>query len=242
MVFVTGVTSGIGRSLVQKILSVGMECCAIVRDIDKAQQVFSETENRNFVITNYEINSFMETVSEAINLSDTQSKISEIILILNAFDISPIKMAKEFTKEEVNKNINFNIAKQIDIAIKVLEFSHSLNIPLKIINLDSGAAYQPISGWSLYCAGKAYLNMFLRVFSQENNVPLVLYEPGVVDTKMQECIRNSSEANFPMVEKFRNYHSSGQLNSPDAVAQDIFDRYLLKWTANNLRESFNEKK
>ena len=93
----------------------------------------------------------------------------------------------------------------------------------------------------MYCAGKAYINMFLRVFSKENEVPVVLYDPGVVDTKMQEIIRNSSVHDFPQVETFKNFHSSHRLNSPNDVAEDIWERYLLKWTANELRECYGDK-
>ena len=216
-----------------RVVSAGKICCAVVRDVNKSHEIHLDTDASNLFMTDYHFNSFIELLFDA-----NQSKIPCVTLVLNAFDISPIKMAAELTKDEVHKNLEFNIEKQIEIIVKAWELSRHVDAPLRIINLDSGAAYHPISGWSMYCAGKAYINMFLKVFSKENKIPLVLYDPGVVDTKMQETIRSSNAQDFPLVETFRNYQTSKQLHSPKEIAEDILERYLLNWTALETRECF----
>lgn len=237
MVIITGATGGIGAALTRKVLLSGKPCFAVVRNANKLGNALSGLDRSKLFVVDYQLNSFAEALSGA-----TPPQISQIALVLSAFDISPIKRAAELTKEEIRKNIEFNIAEQIEITIKALEFSISVDCPLRIINLDSGAAYRPISGWSMYCAGKAYMNMFLKVFSQENGISLALYDPGVVDTKMQETIRAADQRHFPSVEKFIDLHLSNRLHSPDEVAEDILKRYLLNQNAIEVQGRFADKR
>lgn len=83
--------------------------------------------------------------------------------------------------------------------------------PLCIVNLSSGAATSPYSGWGAYCGSKAALVMAGRVAAQEasevedlkgKQLAIVSYAPGVVDTGMQAAIRASDTADFPHKQKF----------------------------------------
>ena len=233
MVIITGATNGIGKAITQRVLASGQVCYAVVRDVAKMREMFSNVDLSNLFVTDYHCKSFHENMPLYY-----KTDASHAVLVLNAFDISPIKMAVELTTEDISKNIDFNIAKQIETVLKAWEFARYQNVSLKIVSIDSGAAYRPICGWSMYCAGKAYINMFLKVFSKENEIPIVLYDPGVVDTNMQETIRSSDIHDFPLVETFKNYHSLHQLNSPADVAEDIWERYLSKWTAKEFCERF----
>lgn len=62
-----------------------------------------------------------------------------------------------------------------------------------IVNLSSGAAHQPVEGWSAYCASKAALAMLTRSVFLEYGRRLKVYgvQPGMVDTDMQAQIRAS---------------------------------------------------
>ncbi|WP_173934335.1 SDR family oxidoreductase [Chelativorans sp. Marseille-P2723] len=63
-----------------------------------------------------------------------------------------------------------------------------------IVNLSSGAAFHPLEGWSAYCASKAGLAMLTRSIHLEygaDGIVAVGFSPGVVDTGMQEKIRES---------------------------------------------------
>ena len=64
----------------------------------------------------------------------------------------------------------------------------------RIVNLSSGAAHQPLEGWSAYCAAKAGLAMLTRSLALEYGPGGILafgFAPGVVDTGMQGEIRAS---------------------------------------------------
>ncbi|MBC7447110.1 MAG: SDR family NAD(P)-dependent oxidoreductase [Hymenobacteraceae bacterium] len=100
-------------------------------------------------------------------------------------------------------------------------------VPLVALNISSGAAQRPIDGWAAYCASKAALDMLTRTAAAEqalvghDHVRLYALAPGVVDTAMQAQIRMVGPAAFSQVDQFRALHDSGELASPEAVAQRI---------------------
>lgn len=63
-----------------------------------------------------------------------------------------------------------------------------------IVNLGSGAAHNPLEGWSHYCAAKAATAMLTRCAHLENRgrgVRVFSLSPGTVATDMQRAIRAS---------------------------------------------------
>lgn len=63
-----------------------------------------------------------------------------------------------------------------------------------VVNISSGAASNPMEGWSAYCASKAALAMLTRSIAHEYGAVGILaygFRPGVVDTNMQAEIRAS---------------------------------------------------
>ena len=63
-----------------------------------------------------------------------------------------------------------------------------------IVNLGSGAAHNPLEGWSHYCAAKAATDMLTRCAHLENRgrgVRVFSLSPGTVATDMQRTIRAS---------------------------------------------------
>jgi NAD(P)-dependent dehydrogenase (short-subunit alcohol dehydrogenase family) len=63
-----------------------------------------------------------------------------------------------------------------------------------IINMGSGAAHNPMEGWSHYCASKAAALMLTRCAHLENKghgIRLFSLSPGTVQTDMQRKIKAS---------------------------------------------------
>ncbi len=63
-----------------------------------------------------------------------------------------------------------------------------------VINIGSGAAHNPLEGWSAYCASKAASNMLTRCAHLENKghgVRVFSLSPGTVATDMQRRIKAS---------------------------------------------------
>src|SRR5699024_5076527 len=101
-------------------------------------------------------------------------------------------------------------------------------IPLISMIITSGAANRPIFGWSAYCSSKASMNMYVQTVALEQNHlktnhKIIAFSPGVMDTAMQEKIRESSTEAFIDVETFRGYKEDGQLSKSDMVGSVIVD-------------------
>lgn len=87
----------------------------------------------------------------------------------------------------------------------------------RILNISSGAAHHAYAGWGSYCVSKAALHMLYLVFREElkgSGITIGSARPGVVDTPMQELIRNTSPERFPHVERFRKLKQNGLLVDP----------------------------
>ncbi len=91
-----------------------------------------------------------------------------------------------------------------------------------LVMISSGAASSVYPGWSAYSAGKAALDQWVRTVGAEQRrrggVRVSAIAPGVVATAMQEEIRNTDEADFPDVARFRSLEEEGRLVSPEVAA------------------------
>ena len=96
-----------------------------------------------------------------------------------------------------------------------------------ILNVSSGAGKHPIDAWATYCGSKAALDLFSKTVQQElkdrscDSVKIFSVAPGVVDTAMQNQIRNSDESKFLSLGKFKDLKTSGNLTSPKEVANKL---------------------
>lgn len=95
-----------------------------------------------------------------------------------------------------------------------------------LVMLTSGAARSIYPGWTAYGAAKAGVDHWVRNAGAEQQVRggvLVLaVAPGVVDTGMQDRLRDASETDFPQRAKFVELHQAHQLSSPADVATRIW--------------------
>ena len=92
-----------------------------------------------------------------------------------------------------------------------------------ILNISSGAANKAIASWSTYCATKSALDSLTAVINEEKhqNLKILSISPGVVDTNMQEEIRNANPKNFPLHQNFVDYYNHNELISPKLAAHKL---------------------
>jgi NAD(P)-dependent dehydrogenase (short-subunit alcohol dehydrogenase family) len=114
------------------------------------------------------------------------------VLINNAGTIEPIARLDEAEPEAWSR--------QIDVNLKGVFYGMRAALPVMraagagtIITLGSGAAQNPLEGWSGYCASKAGALMLTRAAHLEAGdvVRVLSLSPGTVATGMQEEIRAS---------------------------------------------------
>ncbi|MBK8682646.1 MAG: SDR family NAD(P)-dependent oxidoreductase [Bacteroidetes bacterium] len=112
-----------------------------------------------------------------------------------------------------------------------------------ILNITSGAASSPYDGWSIYGSGKAAMDMITQIAAKETelrkqNFKIVAISPGVMDTGMQNQVRNAEPDHFSRLAKFENLASENKLVSPSIAAEKLIDLilnpYLLTETISRL--------
>lgn len=114
-----------------------------------------------------------------------------------------------------------------DLFLGALE-SSTFDGAADLVFISSGAAQRPVEGWSLYCAGKAGQDMWVRTVGAEQlrrGRPrrVLAIAPGVVATTMQDQIRAMDEHDFPSVDRFRQLHRDGELLDPTDSAKRIWE-------------------
>ena len=94
----------------------------------------------------------------------------------------------------------------------------------RIMHISSGAAHRAMVGWGAYCASKSALYMIYEALSEElwnKHVFVGSVRPGVVDTPMQELIRQQPPELFPSVSRFIKLKENEQLYKPEDAADFI---------------------
>lgn len=115
------------------------------------------------------------------------------ILVQNAGVIEPIARLAESDPRAWAKTMETNlngVYYGLRAALPVME-KQGAGL---IVNLSSGAAHQPLEGWSHYCAAKAGAAMLTRqahLETENTRICVVGLSPGTVDTEMQVKIRAS---------------------------------------------------
>jgi NAD(P)-dependent dehydrogenase (short-subunit alcohol dehydrogenase family) len=88
----------------------------------------------------------------------------------------------------------------------------------------SGAASRPSAGWTAYTAGKAAIVMMTRSLALElegTGVTATAFNPGYMDTDMQERIRRTSTSDFPRSDEYRAAQREGKLKHPKEPARAV---------------------
>jgi benzil reductase ((S)-benzoin forming) len=103
----------------------------------------------------------------------------------------------------------------------------SLKRKTDIVNVSSGAASHPIDGWAMYCSSKSAAKAFFDTVALEHSaVRLLQINPGIVDTDMQQEIRNASHDQFSRLEEFITYKKNNALQTPEEAAKNIMTQIL----------------
>jgi NAD(P)-dependent dehydrogenase (short-subunit alcohol dehydrogenase family) len=148
-------------------------------------------------------------------------------VVLNAAQVVPIGMVEDLDENEWLKCVQVNLASPFLLSKHLLPaLSESGG---RLITVGTGAATSPIPSWSAYCASKAALLMLMRVIASEKpEVTAFSFAPGVVNTAMQQNIRDRKELMPAQIaEYFSTLHSTGQLEPPEVPGR------ALAWCALN---------
>jgi benzil reductase ((S)-benzoin forming) len=226
---ITGTSRGIGEAIAKLVLSPGNVLFCISRNQNPKLSVEAHVKDWPIRDIAFDLNDtgriseMMRDIFRAIDPED----VAEIILINNAGSIHPIRLiGDQEASEKIVRCINVNLTSTMLITDRFIRETETWTVPRKVVNLSSGAASHTVEGWSAYCAAKAGLEMFARCLVDEqkkhsNPAKVVSFAPGVVNTEMQQEIRNAKVENFPELARFVDMKEKGRLLEPQFVAEQI---------------------
>lgn len=214
-IIITGISQGLGEELFNLLSKKNVKIVALSRRFLDNQYLLEKSEN-NIQLCMVDLSNItdVEKVLDELSLED------DIIFINNASKITPIDSIQNISNDDIVNSITTNF---ITPALIVKKLSNKKS--LFIINLSTGASKRAIQNWSLYCSTKAGIEMFLNVIADDEhkNIEVVNFDPGVMNTNMQQQIRNSK---FNDVDVFKSYKSKNILKDAKDVAFEIYERYI----------------
>jgi len=145
------------------------------------------------------------------------------ILINNAAIITPMKPCHEITEDEWQYGLGVDLLAPILLAREVIPSMIGQGGG-KIINVTSGLAEIVLSPFAIYSVAKAGLNHLTRIMAFElkrHNIQVNGLDPGLMDTGMQESIRNAGAAALgeKVHRHFVAYKERGMLAPPERLAR-----------------------
>ena len=226
LALVTGSSSGIGRSVAEQLLQRGWRVVGVARrDVDIAHEAYHHVR-----LDLAELDAVTDYFENRFAAESGLSGATRVGLVNNAGLLEPVAPLHKASADALRRAYLVNAVAPQWLMGYFLRAAPP--VPLRIVNVSSGAATNAYPGWGAYCATKAALRMAGEVVGTEaelyaaegrRDVALVSYSPGVVDTDMQGLIRTKSAEDFPNVERFIGLHEKGQLVPVDKPSAEICD-------------------
>jgi benzil reductase ((S)-benzoin forming) len=213
---VTGSSKGLGKALVELLLK---EEHNIVYGLSRTHTV----EHNNYHHTNIDLSN----LEEVLNFKFPKiASADQIVLINNAGVVGEIKRIGALSNQQLIDGYTVNLIAPSILVNNFIANYAPLNCEKTVLNISSGAGRAPVDGWSVYCATKAGIDMFSQVLKEEagldrTNVKVLSLAPGVIDTEMQQVIRNASQSSFSKLARFQEYKTSGKLPHSALVAKQV---------------------
>lgn len=241
---ITGASKGLGEALAKKVITDQHKVFCISRKMNHSLRELASMHRAGFWYFEQDLTEFDKLPSlihEIFTFIDPQQA-EEITLINNAGIVEPVKPLGKCTVKEIRDHININFTAPSILSNQFIKESSGFKCKKNIINISSGAAMKPYFGWTMYCSSKAALNMLTQAAGLEQSsvdypVRIVSIAPGVIDTNMQDTLRNVDINDFPMKPRFTKLYEENKLVDPNEAAVQIIETLSVDSIVNG---SFND--
>ncbi len=227
-VLISGASRGLGAETACAVATLGADLVLTARNLEGLEKTATRVKK---------IDSSLSVELHAGDLVDSDfcQRLGQAMVarggvdavVLNAAQVEPIGGLIHTDDAEWSKAIELNLIAPARLARRLLPAL--IQKKGRLVTVGTGAAVSPIPSWSAYCSSKAGLLMLTRVIAAEcPEVTALSFSPGVLDTVMQQTIREKHEM-MPsqLSEYFQGLHSSGSLVAPQIPGQ------ALAWLALN---------
>lgn len=225
---VTGVSKGLGASTAKYLLESGIHVIGISRTDNDALYLSANDNDVQYEHISCDLGNtdeLMEVIAE-IKKQLQQIEINHLYLVNNAAVVEPINTAEDVDPKVLQMHYQLNVLAPMmlmNACISICQETTFIGV-----NISSGAAERSIYGWSAYCSAKASINRYTETVALEQNEKnsnhkVIAFNPGIMDTAMQEKIRATDSSDFKDVATFQDYKKANLLSKADVVASVLVD-------------------
>ncbi|MGD8241325.1 MAG: SDR family NAD(P)-dependent oxidoreductase [Desulfobacterales bacterium] len=219
VVIVTGASRGIGAAIVNRLRQARASVVAVARSSTAAGSAKSSASHGERVhpiaADIADPGACADVVRETLG---TFGRLDA--LVNNAGILAPVSRIADADPGAWQYNLAVNLLGPFYLSRAAVP--HLRAVGGRIVNISSGAAVKAIQGWSAYCVAKAALTHFTRqLAAEEPAITSVALRPGVVDTAMQELIRQAGPSVMTPDKSayFQALKDRGQLLAPEIPAR-----------------------
>ncbi len=226
LAIVTGTSSGIGEKLARQLLHRGWQVIGIARRavaMDSAHYAHCSLDLAD-------VARLSENLETQFGSRVRNRSLSRLALVNNAADVALLGQVDQLKPAGMLQAYAVNTVAPVLLMGWVLRTA-SPGTPVRIVNVSSGAGVEPIPGLGAYGSTKAALRLAGMVLAAEldlrsaggarRDATVWSYEPGVVETPMQEAVRTATAETVPIVQVFKDLSAQGQLRPAEVPATEI---------------------
>ncbi len=223
LALVTGTSAGVGRSTALALLARGWSVVGVARRTGSVQH----PAYRHEVLDLADLPA-VEAFTARLAADPVVAGASRLGLVNNAGQLGPMRPLTRLTAADLARVSAVNAVAPLLLAGAMARVAGSR--PLRIVDVSSGAATNARAGRTAYSSTKAALRLggmalaaesVARVGGTAPDLAVVSYEPGMVDTAMQEENRRARPDDFPDAATFARLHAEGRLVPPELPAAEI---------------------
>lgn len=160
---VTGASSGLGQEFVRQIYKKEHldEIWAIARRENRLNELKNELSET--IIRPVSLDLLKKESIEHLSALLEKEK-PDVRILINASGFGKFGTYKDLSLQEINDMIDLNCKAAVNITMITLPY---MNKNARILEICSGAAFQPLPGFNVYAATKAFLKHFSRALRWE---------------------------------------------------------------------------
>ncbi|CCD23673.1 sepiapterin reductase family protein NDAI_0C00130 [Naumovozyma dairenensis CBS 421] len=237
IIIVTGVSRGIGRSIVDKTIELSDD--SIVFGVARSETPLKELKEKYGDRFHYAVgditdeNVINKLVKDAIA---TGGKIDSVVA--NAGVLEPVQDVNNIDVNAWKRLFDINFFSVVALTSATLPYLKKTNG--NIIFVSSDASDTHFSSWGAYSASKACINRFaMTVGHEEPAVKCLSVAPGIVDTSMQVNIRENVGTSMSAEhhQMFKDLKETNKLASSEDVAT-VYSKLALNGIPKDLNGTY----
>lgn len=228
LTILTGASRGMGLSLAQHLLAPDALLLCLSRQTNAP--LAEQAQRVGATLLQWQVD-LVDGATAAARLStwlaqQDPTTLASATLINNAGVIPALVPLREADAAGLSQALRVGLEAPMQLTAAFVGATCDWPLPRKVLNISSGLGRRAMASQAAYCAAKAGMDHFTRCLAlDEAQLPsgakVCSLAPGVIDTDMQQQLRNADATQFPDHGSFASLHREGQLTSPAEAARRV---------------------